>query len=309
MKKACLIGLLQFLVPIAVYAALLWRRLEWPINLFASLFLGVFMAVAIGLIWKAIHQMQDYSLLKSSTGGMPARTDGKRTAVFGKIYPFGEAAIAPFSGAQCVCCVWGIYHWVVSGSGKNRSRSKQYMAQGHVLIPSFIRTGLEDVKLLGFPHLEGFPQTDYGDAETDFEARRKAAEYLNRMPLEEKKGISDVKEVFSEIKDLMTDSDGAVRKEYRNVAADDIPQDTTLEEQYVPPGAEICLMGKWSADQRGIVPEDMASGKQVTIRKGTPDAVASSLRTGFIARLIGGLILASAVNALIWFLVQKFPGA
>lgn len=294
------------MIPGGVYAALLWNRLPWPGNLFATIFLGVFMTISIGLIWKSVLLFQDLGLVKSFSGQMTTRPDGKRVAVFGKIYPLGEPFRAPFSGAEAVCCVWGVYYWRRS-SGKNSSRSKQYVANGHVLVPSSVRSPTEDIKLLGFPNLAGFPTATYEDAAANPGEFRNGAEYLKNLPATAESTFEKVSGAFSEIEDLMTDSDGTVRKEVRSIEAEQLSDGYSLEEQCLLSGAEICLMGKWSAEQRGILPEEMGTGKEITIRKGTSDQVASGLRKGIAARVIGGLIVGAIVNTVVWLLLHNFP--
>src|SRR5262249_29897503 len=121
------------------------------------------------------------------------------------------------------------------------------------------------------------------------------------------KGLSDVKEAFSQIEELMTDSDGSVRQEYRNIEPSDLNTGHSLEEEFVPVGSEVCAMGKWSADQRGIVPEAIGSGKEVILRKGTADEVASKLTKSIISRIIIGIFLAIIVNGIVWFIL-RMPG-
>jgi hypothetical protein len=304
MKKACLLAILQFTIPAAVYAFLLWSKLPWPGNLIATLILGIFMTVSIGLIWQAIHRVQDLNLLKASRSQMPQRQDGKRVAISGRIFPYGDPLRTPFSDVECVCCNWGVYSLETTGSGKNRSTNKRYVAQGHVLTPSYIRTGMEDVRLLGFPHLEGFSNSEFYEDEENHQPWQKGAEYLQKVPLEEKKGLSDVKEAFSQIEELMTDADGSVRQEYRNIEPSALSTDSTLEEEFVPSGSEVCAMGKWSATQRGIVPEALGSGKEVILRKGSAEEVASKLSKGIISRLIFGILLAIIVNGVVWYLLR-----
>lgn len=304
MKKACVLAIVQFTVPAAIYAFLLWSKLPWPGNLVAVVLLGIFMTISIGLIWQAIHKIQDLNLLKASKGQMPQRQDGKRVAVFGRIFPYGETMRAPFSDVECVCCNWGVYSLVTTGSGKNRSTSKRYVAQGHVLIPSYIRTGMEDIRLLGFPHLENFSDSGFDEEDESQQPWQNGAKYLENVPWEEKKGLSDVKEAFSQVEELMTDSDGSVRQEYRNIEPADLSTEYSLEEEFVPSGSEVCAMGKWSADQRGIVPESIGSGKEVILRKGSPNEVSSKLTKGIISRFIFGILLAIIVNGIVWYILH-----
>jgi hypothetical protein len=303
MKKACVLAILQFIIPAAIYGILLWPKIEWPGNLIAVLFLGIFMTVSIGLIWQSIHRMQDLNLLKASMAQMVQREDGKRVAVSGRIFPYGDPFRTPFSGAESICCNWGAYTLVTTGTGKNRSTRREHVAQGHVLVPSYIRTGMEDIRLLGFPNFEGFSAAEFDSNE--LEPWNRGIEYLQNVPWEEKKGLSDLKEAFAQVEELMNDSDGSVRMEYRNIEPSALTPEYTLEESFVPAGSEVCAMGKWSAAQRGIVPESIGTGKEVILRKGSAAEVVTNLKKSIFTRTIIGILLAIIVNGLVWYIVLK----
>jgi hypothetical protein len=164
------------------------------------------------------------------------------------------------------------------------------------------------VKLLTFPHLEGF---DIHAIEFDEESREKwetAAAYMNSVPKQDPIEPLDIKKAFHEVESMMTDSDGTVQVEWRSIDIKEM-EGCIVEEQVVAPGTEVCLTGRWNGSANGIVPDEIAKGKEAVLRKGTREEVIANLRSGIIGRVIGGVLLGIAVNVVVWLILEKFPTA
>ncbi len=110
---------------------------------------------------------------------------------------------------------------------------------------------------------------------------------------------------------LMTDDDRSVRDDTRvNPDARWKPENTDsvvidldgrrFEELYVPVGERVCVIGAWSGDKQGIVPEGKKTGKDLILIRGHQEEVAEILRKETARSLVGGVILGVVVNVIVF---------
>jgi hypothetical protein len=111
--------------------------------------------------------------------------------------------------------------------------------------------------------------------------------------------------IYHEIRDLLTDEDGQLRKDWQMTDDRDL-SNKRLQEEIVAPGEQVCAIGKWSAAKRGIVPG--GSTGVIQLMRGEPQKVVGGLWGKFARNLIGGLIVAALVNGAVYLLLQVAAG-
>jgi hypothetical protein len=81
--------------------------------------------------------------------------------------------------------------------------------------------------------------------------------------------------------------------------------DKHLREQMVAPGDQVCAIGRWSAAKHGLIPPP---GGVIRLLQGDPQKIVGGLWRKCIGSVIGGLIVAAAVNGAIYTLLQVAAG-
>jgi hypothetical protein len=295
MKRGCSF----FLVTWAAFAAVYWyfinHRLPAPANVWVPIGAGFFMAIVIGVIRTAIASADDARRVRRALepGGFMGeeRKDGETIVAGGTIRPLGEALITPFSHKRAV-----LYSYEVERPGpqtRNQSGTvKDY--SGFALTPSVIDTMRGQVKLLCFPQLEGVEkEVAFGP-----DAVPNAQAYIRDTQWTPMSGFNPT-QIYREVKEMLTDDDGQLRKDWRIVDRPDL-EGATLIEQFVAPGSQVFAFGKWSAEKRGLIPD---SGVPARLVVGDARAVLKSLRGKVTGSIIGALILGGGMNAILYAVV------
>jgi hypothetical protein len=208
MLRGCLLSLLLFAALVVGYYFWLSTVFLPPTSYWASGLVGFIVLCSIGAIVNAKNAWRDWSLIAASQRGLPPR-DGRLVAVCGEIHPVGEPLVAPFSGAPCVICEYDLSrHRRPTSSSSGEGTGSDFA--GFLMVPSVIRSKSGDVKLLGFPIIDGFPELGHNS----FEAARRAIDYLTTREFDERTGLKMVT-VLGVFDDLWADEDGFVEKNIR----------------------------------------------------------------------------------------------
>ena len=295
MKKACLIGLLTWAAVSAAYWYWLRQHLNPPADVWVSIIAGFFMAVVIGTFRTALAAMGDARRVRRAVepGGFMGQepADGETIAVAGTIRPLGEALLAPFSRRRAVLYSFEVEHENPAMRDEMR-QVKDY--SGFALTPSVIDSMQGAVKLLCYPQLEGVDKEQI----TAPDALSNAQEYIANTQWMDMK--LNPAAIYREVKDVLTDDDGSVRKDWRMGEPPDLER-TTLQEEVVPPGAQVFAIGKWSAAQRGLIPD---AGVPARLVVGDARHVLKSLRSKIMGNLFGAILFGVVVNAALFFIVK-----
>jgi hypothetical protein len=295
MKKACLIGLLTWAAISAAYWYWLHQHLNPPADVWVSVIAGFFMAVVIGAFRTALAAMGDARRVRQAIepGGFMAQepADGATVAVAGTIRPLGEALLTPFSRRRAVLYSFEVEHENPAMRDEMR-QVKDY--SGFALTPSVIDSMHGAVKLLCYPQLEGVGK----EVITAPDAIANAQEYIANTQWTDMK--LNPAAIYREVKDMLTDDDGSVRKDWRMGEPPDLER-TTLQEQLVPPGAQVFAIGKWSAANRGLIPD---AGVPARLVVGDARHVLASLRSKITGNLFGAILFGVVVNAALFFIVK-----
>lgn len=267
MKKGCLLWLLQLAVLTGLYYLALRGRITPPAEWLAALGGGVALLLVIGAFRNAWAARKNRALLDRALTGAPFE-DGQRIAAAGPVMALGAPIAAPFSEIPCVFYSWEITHAHLSRPQSRPQKVKDF--SGFALTPCVVQSPMGNVRILGFPVLEGFPEVvERGDL-----AYRRARAYLSSTSFE-KVGVTNA---FSQLRDLLTDEDGHLRKDWR-MAGDDFqldPEVHSLWEQIVKDGETVCALGVYSTERKGIVPA-YGKGEGIKLVRGDSEKARKTL--------------------------------
>jgi hypothetical protein len=299
MKRGCFISLLILAACFGGYWYVLHGHVEPPAFWWATGVASFFMWISISTLQGAFIAARDAARVssESSFGGYGGEqfADDAMATVVGHIRAVGSSLHAPFSGKAAVLYSYDIDH--ISRSNNDTDDVKDF--SGFALAPCAIDSPHGSVRIFGFPMLEGFPKSSY---DTD-EGRKNATAYLQSTPLTDMQGFHPGM-IFHEIKELLTDDDGQLRKDWKMTEDRDL-SDKHLSEQVVEPGDQVCAIGRWSAARHGLIPP---AGGVIRLLQGDPQKVVSGLWRKCIGSVIGGLIVAAAVNGAVYTLLQVAVG-
>ncbi|MEK6372564.1 MAG: hypothetical protein AABO58_07690 [Acidobacteriota bacterium] len=295
MKRGCLFFLVTWAAFSAVYWYFLHHRLPPPVNVWVPIGAGFFMAIVIGVIRTAMGSAADARRVRRALepagfmGEQPK--DGETIVVAGTIRPLGQALIAPFSHKRAV-----LYSYEVERPGpqtRNQSGTVKDYA-GFALTPSVIDSMRGQVKLLCFPQLEAVEkEVAFGP-----DAVPNATAYIRSTQWTAMDGFNPA-QIYRDVKEVLTDDDGEIRKDWRINDRPDL-EGATLMEQIVAPGSQVFAFGKWSAEKRGLIPD---SGVPARLVVGDARGVLKSLRGKVVGNIIGALLLGGVMNAILYFVV------
>jgi hypothetical protein len=248
-----------------------------------ALIVSFFMALGIGAIRKGRLERRDAALLMRSD---EAPRDGQRIALAGTLDPIGEPLHAPFSGANCVMYDYSISH--VRPTKRSGGTETIVDRTGMALAPAAIHAGVRTIRLLAVPGLERFSKTGNYD-----KLLAGARRYVAETTFEG----TNILLAIPKIARLGSDGSGSIRQDLKLTSNDDL-ENAILEEQFVPPGEKVCLIGRYSAEENAIVPEADAGG--VRVIRGTRQKVLSFISDSRRGDLIAGVLLIIVPALVIW---------
>jgi hypothetical protein len=292
MKAGCGISLATFALTGAAYYAWLRGRFDPPGDWIAALVGGFLMMMVAGLLQNAHLAWRDQRVMDRAHQGMPPE-DGKTFAASGPIRPLGRPLLAPFSGTECVAYEYD----VVRGAGSEGDGGGNAYGGFH-LTPSAVETSIGRVKLLSWPVLDDFRRRRVEDEQ----GQARAAAYVAATTFEP----MGVTKVYAQLKELLTDDDGFVRKDWRMGEG---PVDVAacgLRERLVPVGEVVSAIGPYSAEKNGIVPGVGRGQAPVRLLRGSAATVYAKLRGRSRNHFTGAVIMAIVVNAAILLLAARY---
>lgn len=281
MKKGCLLWLLQLAGLIGLYYVAFRGRFTPPADWIGAIAGGFFLRLAIGAFQNVAKARRDRGRLERALAGVPFE-DGQQVAAIGRIWARGAPVEAPFSRTHCVVCSWDISH-----ESRNRNSRNDTVKDfsGFMLTPCVVEAPGGTVRILGFPTLEGFA-TDARRAPSDYD---NAESYLRSTSFE-KVGVL---QLFSQVKDIFTDDDGYIRKDWR-MAGDDFvlnPEVHALKEEVVRDDETVCALGFYSAEKGGIVQGFGKGGEGVMLIRGGVDVAQKRLKGNVGKNITAGILL------------------
>ncbi|HEY8180799.1 MAG TPA: hypothetical protein VII32_01060, partial [Thermoanaerobaculia bacterium] len=222
------------------------------------------------------RRLKTSAMIQRAQSGDAPR-DGKKIAAIGRISSSGETLLAPFSKTPCV-----IYDYKIA-TGFTSDDTNLYI--GARQIPSTIQTRQGSIRLLAHPDLKLRELTVPSEI-----ALPNAREYIQSAQIRET-GIGNITSSLKELMDAYKDDDGNVRYDNKVTSNPQGIDAAVFVEKLVRPGDEVCVIGEYSAQRGGIVP-DLKSPliNQTTLEPGGGDAPMRRARSGTIGYAIGACI-------------------
>ena len=284
MKKSCGLSLLVWLAFMGVYGWIAWTKTGEKFPAAAIGFLGgTFAAMLFGSAAGLVTGGTDREALKRAVAGEPPK-DGRLEAASGRVRALGAALEAPFTGRACVAFEYDV---------KNPEAERSDFA-GVALAPCAIDSARGSVRILGWSMLDEFPKALQEEID-----RERGLAYL-RSATFEPLGLTNVLSFF---KNLVTDQDGALRKDMRIADGEPDLGGKRIEEKVVPVGSTVTVLGIWSEAERGFAPRSSAMLNR--LYPVSPSSVLLDLRGSALKTFGIALVFFSALHAILvpmWFL-------
>ncbi|MBC7853326.1 MAG: hypothetical protein IAF94_07815, partial [Pirellulaceae bacterium] len=207
MVRGCTIAFFLWIALAAGYWYWLDHAFDPPGSIIGGLVVGLIVAAGIGGIINARTALRDWSLTSRSQHGLPL-VDGRIVAISGTIHPVDKPLLGPFSGEECVLCEYDLGRRTRDTSKGVTSTGSDYT--GFLMTPCVIRSQQGDIKLLGFPILEGYFETHC----VGFEAASNGYQFLKGTEFENRTGLKMVT-ILSAFDEVWSDEDGLVQKNMR----------------------------------------------------------------------------------------------
>lgn len=240
MKKSCALSAAVWVVCMAAYGWVAWRKTRETVPTVAIGFLGgTFAAMLFGAAWGLVTGGSDREALKRAVAG-EAPKDGRLEAASGSVRALGAALESPFTGRACVA-----YEYNVKDPRAGRSDFT-----GVALVPCAIDTPRGPVRILGWSLLDQFPKALKEEID-----RERGLAYLRRATFEPL-GLTNA---LSFLSNLIADQDGNIRKDLRIADTEPALEGRRIEERVVPVGSTVTVLGVWSEAQRGFAPASSAA--------------------------------------------------
>ena len=301
MKKGCLVSLLTWAVLAGAYWYFIHMRFLPPLDWVVPVVAGLMMTIALGNLRQGIGSAANAvraSQQATFSGAMGERPkDGQVLTVVGHIRASGGSVLeAPLSKRPAVLYSYDIGHQDRRADGDVYS-AKDFAGFG--LTPSIIDSRLGPIRLLGFPNIEGFAK---GAIDNPDIAR--INEYIATTTFQNMEGFNPLT-MYREIKELITDADGQLRKDWR-MSAGEATEDHDFVEQIVAPGEQVTAIGRYSAEKGGLI-QDFGSGSALRLIRGDAQMSSSALWKQAAGRIIGAIIFAAIVNGALFGYLRIHP--
>jgi len=294
-KKGCLLWLLQLAVLVGLYYYAFHGRYTPPADWIGALAGGFFLLLSIGAFQNAFRARKNRARLDGALSGAPF-ADGQQVAAIGPIAALGAPIESPFTRTPSVICSWDISHEGQSTSSSSSSDNTVRDFAGYTMTPCVVNAPGGTARILGFATLEGFKQQRTGP-----EAFANAESYL-RSTTFEKLGLL---QVFSQVKDLLTDDDGYIRKDWRMAGEDFVldPAVHTLNEEVVEDGETVCALGLYSAEKGGLGLGLSKGGEGLTLIRGGVEAAKKRIKGNVGQNILAGIMVLLASHFFLFMIL------
>ena len=297
-RRGCLLGLTAFLAIFAIYFFVIVRYIdiEWPGNLIAAGFGGLFGAMGLGAISNLAWARRDTAAFARSAAGKPP-VHGALVVAAGPIRPLGAPLTSPLGGKPCVAYDYEVLpHETRARGGKDAQRRD---LAGFAMAASAVDTPQGSIRVLGFPLLDEFPLSRERGSEAELRAQRYAA----ATRFETVSGVG-VFQLLRAMDDALADEDGAVRKDFRLVEGAIPFGDRVMRERVVGVGEQVCALGRYDSEKRALVPAGATLNR---LWPGTPGGVRRRILRTARQQATVGLVFFAVSHAMLgaaWFLSE-----
>ncbi|MCO6432024.1 MAG: ankyrin repeat domain-containing protein [Deltaproteobacteria bacterium] len=300
MKRSCLITLMTWVALGAAYYYYLHGRYEPPADWIAAIAGSFFSTLGIGALRNVRIHLRNRRLVAASA--RPQAIRGRRLAAFcGRISASGKPLEGPFSGKPAVVVDYEISDPTATSGSSGSSSNVLY--SGFLMTPSIIRSSMGDIKLLGYPDMNGFEEEYYGYNEIS----QRADSFIASTTFE-KMNRTSVMSNIQQLKEVFLDDDGTIEKNWR---FEDEPaiSDSDFKETIVPDGEEVCAIGIYHPERSGIISDFSGKGIMVELYKGSRQSVQRLIAQKMRGMLIAAFFFLIAVNGIIAFVLDRYSSA
>ncbi len=309
MKRGCLITLLTWGACAFGYWYFTHTRLMPPLDWAGPLVAGLIMALIIGALRNAFAAARDAMRLSGQPGLMGEKPrDGDVVSVSGHIRASGSPMHAPISGRPAV-----LYAYEISHTRQTRNSVETVNDfSGFGLSSAVIDSSYGAIRLLGFPMLDAFKKDSLENAAN-------AAKYIEETQFTDLTGFQPGAR-YREMKELMTDDDGHLKKDWRMTDRwqppepdDDDPEKESLDlagenffEQIVAPGDQVSAIGRYSAEKGGLVHD---TSHPLQLLPGDASVAAGTLWRKAAWTLVGAVVFGAILNGVVFGVLKAHkPG-
>jgi hypothetical protein len=265
-------------------------RFEPPGDLWGAVIGGLLVSWSWGAVRNLFGTLSRRSLLAEADTGFGPQ-DGKPYAATGTTVALGEPLRSPFRKKECVAYGYSVYSRKIvryrrSGKSSDEIEKKFYMG-GYAMCPFALRTSNGDVPVLGFAIPDAFPE----DCATAPSLEPQILAYIAETTFEEEQGLG-IRQKWSELKNVLTESDGSHRYDWKSANLERVLGEATTyaTEQCLPAGAQVCVIGQYSAEKGGLISDYNVGGMEI-LPGGIADAM-RALRSRIIGYVVTALLLA-----------------
>lgn len=269
--------------------------------------------LCIGSFWNGLLLGSTLRALRNAREGV-APIDGEMSAVAGRLEPYKDPVIAPFSQQPCV-----IYEYEISRRISNQKQSQnQIDFSGMGMAACQVAGAEQTVALLGYPDLEAFPQKNCGPG-----SRERAQEYVRHTEWEDLTGLKILSGFNKYLRDL-TSREETLRQDFRSISISKCPwfarpeeteQDyqrrvnasnyhPRLSERVLTAGRPVVAIGIYDAAGEALLPQRGTNFRFLKILPGSLDEEYQRTRTARRQYFLGGLIGLIVINGVAALLLR-----
>lgn len=305
MKRTCLISVLVILICIlAVFVCAHWlitleyerlgqlasvpHRAILASALGIAIPCGILDAWGLGYLYSSFQSIHERTMLKRQAHHH-RWVDGEKVAVAGTVIQPGPLLKGPISGTECVAYAYDIYHITHRSSG-GTSRISDF--SGFAFTPFAVQTDAGSIALIGYVDFD-FPEESFEEES----AYQTAKSYIESTDFQQTHGLSSLKDLLAEMKDVLSDEDGVIRKDWARVGPEYNIGNDDLVEQHIKVGEPVCAFGTFSSTRLALL-TDSGDGDPVPVRviKGDLNAIRRKLTRRALGYFFGaGIVLTASV--------------
>ena len=208
MLRGCILALILYAALAVGYFFWLDTVFDPPESYIGAAIVGLIVFFSLGAILGSRRAYKDWSLVAAAQRGDAPR-DGRLVAAVGEIHPVGEPLVAPFSGLPCILCEYDLSRHTRSVQSSDQQNTGSDFT-GFLMVPSVVRSKQGEIRVLGFPIVEGISEV----ACSSYECARRALDFLTTREFECRTGVKIVS-VLGVFEDVWSDEDGHVEKNIR----------------------------------------------------------------------------------------------
>jgi hypothetical protein len=280
-RKWFVFGAIAFVVFYRLYDSVFERYLPEQRTWYGVMFPALAMVIPASIFYVLPHYLRELQLLANAD--RPRLEDGRRVAVHGTLQSESAPLTSPFTRRPCLFYEYTIFHYVSRRSQTDDPTNSITDFTGFRKLPFVLRSSVGDLRLLDYVS----PTVTYSVNAQDPSAAATAGALVKDRVFEE-----------SWERFLAAKESGDFRR-----AGATLDHAERIIEGCLPPGEEICILGKWSSSSMGLQSVGVALGAYTVVRGNPRDARGAIVQRVFKDVLIA-LLFAAFINAFAFLMLK-----